>query len=594
MSEDLGVDQGTYYPSWKLRLIVRFEEFSNTAPVDAKAPKKMVHKLRGVKPSRGTLTVSRETTDAGVRRFVLAPSSGQAPAGPQKEDRSADDLTWSIGAIVPRSFSWKQSGLLSADEFKAVLKFSDFPFDPRAIRNVAVEFYLGCLSEEDYRRGVAGGAATTADPNQQGAPANVLPDSWVDANGRNRSNLRFQGWVDEFQVVQSDDEEPSVAIDCRDNTKVFIDQDAPPKLAISAAKPIDEALANYFACFPQFAGLGVEYRPGGVDVPSLGKALAKTAFQPELGPVSSKGGGAAQTFQKMSVWDYVVDACGAIGHSVFVEGTTVVVQRVRTITSSDLGARGGDPFLARSFNGMPLDVRTFVHGRNVQEYELSRRYAKDAPTNVECRCYSPRRKKTLVVRYPLDGQSIVTDANPGDGHEERKYLVWRVSGIEDEKTLRLIAQTVYEVVGRNEIAIRLKTMDMASFGGGNLDPDVLDMRPGDAFRLLVDRNGTSTTGEIEDALLVEESARQFLVAAGYSDGIAAAYARAYSNSGFQTAFRTKGLSAEGDEERGVSLTVEGVNYVEVRLDRSLPEAEEVTGAGTAGRKTSKVAQPKTS
>lgn len=580
-TNDKEAPEQSYYPMAKVRLVLRFEEFGNAKVVADKAPKKLAHTMRGTKSSRGALEVKQDPdAPAGVKRLIVVPLSGQAES-PQQEDRSADDLSWSIGGIVPKTASHKKNGIRTASELKLTLKFVDVPFDPRAIRTCAVEYYLGTVRQDDFEAAMVGSDRSLADKSPGAAGGLMLPDTWVDALGRVRKNLRFQGWVDDWEVDWNEDDEPIATLTCRDNTKVLIDQDAPPKLVVAANKPVDEAFAAYLSNFPHFAGMSVEYRPGGVPVPKLGDALSKTSYRPNLGPVPTKAGG---TPAKMSVWDYFTDVCGAIGHIVRVEGTAVVIQRARTLMSNEAVQREEDPFTKRVVpGGLEMTRRHFIYGRNVLSYKVARRYSKSAPTNVEVRSYSTKRKKVLIARFPVS--PVVTTANPGDGHSEKKYLVWRVSGIEDEKTLRVVAQSVYETVGRNELMVSLKTQNLASFGGGNEDPDVLDMEQGDPFEILVSRDSDySTLTQIEQDMLVAERGRSLLEVAGYSSDLANAYSKAFTDAGFQTTFRLRDFGTDWSIDDGVSLSVGGVNYVEVRMDQELPVGEEQKGKSKGDKK----------
>lgn len=586
----------SYYPSAKLRLIIRFEEFGNAAPVEAKAPsrKKLVPQLLGKRATRGALEVTLDpAAPPGVARFLVGPASAKAQGGPQQQDKSADDLTHTLGAIVPGEAKWGANGIMKGDELKATLKFIDCPIDPRCIRSCGVEFYLGTVTSDEFARGIDGEVRQSfAGASSDGDPLNVAPDTYLDPHGQQRTNLRFEGFVDEWEVEWPEDGEPCIHLECRDNTKLFIDQDASPGLVVDEKLPIDQAVATYLTNYPRFAGISVEYRPGGVEVPKLGPALAGTAFKPKLGYAPKKGGGFADG-TALSVWDYLVDVCGALGHIVRVEGTVVVVQRARDVLSSQLQNRTDDPFIPRLLeSGLEAPRRLFLYGRNVTSYKVARRFGRGTPQNVEVRCYSPKRKKVMVERFPQQSQSMVTDVDPGDGHSERKVLVIRVAGIEDRKVLRAIAQSNYEVVGRNELMVSIKTRNLATFGGDNEDPDLLDVKAGDSFDLLVNRDDDgSTLTNVENAMLIHASAEEFLKAAGFDPAFAAAYARAYSDANFQTSFRVKCFAMSWSCDEGISIDVDGVNYLEVRADRYLPQGEERDPAAVAGSKTSKQTQP---
>jgi hypothetical protein len=589
----------SWYPAWKVRLVVRLEEFDSKAN-DALLPskKKLPSQLKGkVTQRKDALPVTLDpSAPPGVTRYILgtAVDSGADPSAnsldgfdangdpidtPQTPSASADGLTSPPIVVIPRKFTWRANGIREADQCTIEVKFLDLPFHPLCIRSCAVEFFLGTVTADAFAEGVTGKVRSTGSGGElEGQPLSVVPDSFVDANGTQRSNMRFQGWVDDWGVEFGEDGEPFVKLECRDNTSLLIDNEAPAQLAIDEKLEIDKAIATYLSNFPQYAGLAVEYRPAGGDKPTLGSAMGKTAFKPTIGPAPSKGG--APGGSKLSVWDYLTDVCGAVGHLVRVEDSSIIVQRARDITAGTSG-RPDDPFTARNVDGLEVPRRAFVYGRNVVSMKYARKYGKGVPTNIEVRCYSSLRKKTLVARFPLKQDAQVNPLLPGDGKGEQKVLVMRVSGIEDEKTLRLIAQSYYEVIGRNEMTVHIKTKNLASFGGDNEDPDLLDIKAGDSIDVLVNRDLTNDSdmgalNNVERAMLVQQSALAFLKAAGYEGAFAEAYAKAFESLGMQYTYMVRAFVVEGATDDGVSFDVDGVNYVTVRAEKVLPEGEEQT------------------
>lgn len=567
----------TYRPSWRVRLGVRFDEFGQVTKLKEDAPKKITTKLRGITDKGPALQVQPDPdAPPGVNRLVLvAAGAGKGLGGPQDQTKSKDDLTQRLGGIIPTDFGLGLNGIRTADTLKVTLKFVDLPIDPRVVRSCWVQFYLGTVSEDEFRAGMSGGTHDSG--SADGLPLSVIGD--VDARGR--STMRFSGWVDEWEVEWPDSEEPLVHLDCRDNTQILIDQDAPAKLVVDAKAPIDRGIATYLANFPQFEGFAVEYRPGGVDVPKLGDAYGKTAFRPNLGPVAAKGGGSGS---KLSVWDYLTDVCGAIGHTVRLEDLAIIVQRPRELLKSDAPSRPDDPFTGRRLaSGRQITDRQMIFGRNVQEMRFGRKFSKFAPQNIEVRSYHAGKKQILVARFPLKGDEIVGKVLPGDAREEQKWFVYRVSGVSNEKTLRIIAQGIYESLGRSELSVHFRTKNLASFGGGNEDPDLLDMKAGDAVEILVSREPEVTSlTTIEDLMLVQANAESFLKHLGYPDDFAAAYGRAYNNANYQQVYRTRTVGISGSTDDGVQIEVQAVNFLEVRDDKLLPNGEEITSAQTAG------------
>lgn len=567
----------TYYPAAKVRLILRFDEMkSKTNLVMALAPKVPPQLLRGAKGRIAPLyPTPDETAPPGTTRYFLKPKEVQSPQSSLNRKNSRDDLTQPLGAIIPKEAALGINGIRQADVLNLTFKWIDLPFDPRVIRACRVQYYLGCLTEDEYRHGMNGEtrAVSAGQYNQAGTELlNVIPDTYIDSWGQQRSNLRFEGWVDKWETEISEEGEPLVRLDCRDNTVLLIDQKAPPQLFINAKEPIDRAIALYLCNFPRCAGLTVEYVPQNATPPKLAETLAGTSYRPQLGP--PPGGGS-----DLSVWDYLTDVCGSIGHMCRMLGDRIIIQRVRTITSSDFTVRDDDPYVPRQVqSGKLLTYRHLIYGRNIESAKIARQFTFAAMQNVEVRCYNPQRKKVMVARFPLPGDRVFgVLVLPGDVADQ-KWIVHRVNlPIKDPLQLRIIAQSVYEQLNRGEFTVSVKTKNMASFGGGNLDPDILDMQPGDTFDLQVNRENVeyNSMTSIENILLLQQRAREYLETLGYDGAIAKAYAEVYSNVGFQTTFRTAQVGIRWDCDMGVEIEIQGRNYLEVRADKSLGPDEPV-------------------
>jgi hypothetical protein len=558
-----------YFPSARLTLSIRFEEFASPKPaadakkVFAKPPIKMT----GIRDTTATLVVQDDpAAPAGTLRKLVAPPGG---AGKPAQDAtsSADQFTFDLGGIIPKNMTIGLNGARKASLLTATMRYLDCPIDPRTIRSCAVSAYLGTLTQDEVEKGQAG-----ATRGSTTLPLNIVPDTYLDEAGNQRTNLRFQGWVDEWEMAWDDSGEPTIKIECRDNTTLLDAQQHPPKLFVDMSRPIHEAVAGYLANFPQMAGISVEYRPSSATPPTLKDALAKTAFRPNLGPPAKGGGTSGGGGQKTSVLDYLTDICGAIGHLLRVEGTVVIVQEVRSLVGGEFPPRPADPYRPRDLPSGKTSVRRMIYGRNISEMKCRRKYAKGTPTNIEVRCYNPTKKTVLVARFP-DAKDAsnkpVQGAQPGDG-KEQKWSVHYVSGIESVDTLKAIARGYYELMGRGEIEMELKTKNLASFGGGNLDPDILDMAAGDSFEVLVNRETDeelASASAIETLIMSQGQASTFMGALGYDADFTAAYVKSFTNVAFPTVFKLRHLGLSWDCDEGVSLMMQGVNYVEVRLDQ---------------------------
>lgn len=569
----------TYYPRWRIKLTIRFGEFGQTAQLVQLVPSKPTRSLAGVAPARNSLQAVPDPNHPG--QYVLQPQGGGSqPSGTaQDQTSSSDDLTQALAGIVPQEFHWSQNGVRTGDTFSCVIRFADCPIDPRTVRSIAIEFYLGTVTAAvagAQVTGARGGTPAASGGGNVGAePLDLIPDTYTDSNGNPRTNLRFSGWVDKFKVGWSSGR-PVIQLECTDNSRQLSRIQAPAKMQISTVKPIDQAIADYLAAFPSLEGLAVQYRPTGQTPPTIGSiCTAASIHQGTKGRPVSKNAG-PEGSEKVSVWDYLTDEVRALGHALYVDGTTVVVTRVRSITSSAIEARADDPYVPRVLaNGQTLKNRTMIYGRNVSALDIERDFNVHPPCNVSVRAYDTEKKQVLVERFPLQADMQVY-AIPGNATPDQKWLEYQIGGgIKDRPTMRAFAQEIYENLGRQEIAVSVRTKNFASFGGGNEDPDLLDLKFGDALDVLFSREDFySTLNQLQQDLDSVALNSQYLQDAGFPPAFADRYAQTYTNAGLTYSFRTHKVEIAGSVDQGVSFDLRCVNYVEVTSDKSLAPGEE--------------------
>lgn len=574
-----------FYPSARVSLFVRFDEFDVKTSDTKRAEKlKPITQLKGSNDPRGSLKVVKDPSAAsGVTKFLLVPPSAtfsSLPAdpaaehvGPFADDESEDGLTHRLLAIIPKKADWKQNGIRTADTLTLEFRWMDMPIDPRVIRSCAVKFYLGSFSPSDFARGIEGQIREGSHRSMS-----ILPDSFVDTYGNVRSNLRFLGWVDKWEMAW-DDNEPILRLECTDNTRLLLKQPQPSRSAIDMVKPIDEAIADYLSQFPQLGGLSVEYRPVELprdSIPTLKKVLSNTSHVPDLGP-PSKGAGDGEDD---SIWDYLDTVVGAIGHVIRIDGTDVIIQRAQSLLDGRSLARLGDPYKPRELKSGRYEVRTFIWGRNISELKVSHEYTRREAKGIEVRSYLPRRKSTNIARFPEENDRP-THPLPGAKGDAHWQVIRVAPGIADPVTLKRVAEDVYNNVFRNELGVNLKTKNLSSFGGDGNDPDLLDMRPGDNFQVLVARGENESVQGIFESddpnALVER-----LTSIGYSSAFANAYALTYLNAGYQTIYRAREISVSWDVDEGIGVELVGHNYIEARVDK--PTTEDLDPTSIIGRK----------
>jgi hypothetical protein len=586
---------GDYIVSWKIRLILRIEEYSNVSVVQNLASNPIQPpqaRMRGVASgSSQSIPQKQPQTPSQPGGYAVTFAGGTQPpaGGPQAVDSSQDGLTYTIGAIIPRVFKLGINGFKEPDTLTCEIKWVDAPFDPMVFRSVGIELYVGTVTQDDYTAGISGATRDQSSANTSqdaGEPLNVVPDAFTGPDGELRSNLRFQGFVDEWETELTDEGLAIVHLKASDNTRILMDTPMSPGARLSGTLPVDQAVAQFLAQWPQFAGLTVQYRPASLGtIPTLGPLFANSASMPD--GLQATQGGAKQT---LSVWDYLVELMTAIGHNIRVEtyagSPVIVIQRIRAALGKNFPPRVGDPFQGRSWGGTTHPLRTFIWGRNCKVVKKRRKYTRTS-INVEVRSYNPVTKTTMLARFPpfansqgLGGNASGPNAStnrllhalPGDGRVDTKYTVFPVPGVLDQATLQNIAQAYYEGLNRNELELTIETKDLTSYGGDATDPDVLDMFAGDHFEFLTERFDDSVqvnedVGDIENSLL-QGNAGQAELFLGFDQDFITKYLGAYALDAYQTTFVLKKMDIAGsvDDEGGISIHLEGANCVEARVD----------------------------
>lgn len=570
-----------YYPSAKVKLTIRFEDFapkytdpSGKDDKKGKSPKKAARNLKGIVVPRAELKVDKEISTDGTPRFVLrgmvdaennVVSPDQKPnSTPTAPRDSLPTNTATVLGIIPHQATMRKNNPRIADTLNVTLRYEDFPLNPLTIRATAVEYYLGTVSASDYARGMAGETrkTLTAGSVQSIEPLHMVPDFYVNPeDGQRRSNLRFQGWVDKCEL-EFNEGVPFVRLECTDNTRLFMDQPAPPNLRIEPKLPIEEAVAQYLSHFPQFEGVTVQYYPESeAGTVMIQGALAKPLHPPHLGPAPAGGGGG----EDMSVMDYLVQVVGTLAHLVRIDGSDLVIQKSNSLVGGKRRTRPNDSYVSRTVNNVVYPYRSIIYGWNASMVKFTRQFSGRAPKNIEIRSYNPAKKSPTVGRYPLKGNKIISPM-PG-GKEDDKWNVQTVAPGLSQEQVDEIAKQTYEAISRTEISVTVKTKNPASYGGGNDNPDMLDLQTGDPINIFVDKSdAASTVAGTDAALSVAYTAERRLISLGFSEHFAKLYAQARAHTAMPKTFYTRDASITWSIESGIDIEVEAVNYIEARLE----------------------------
>lgn len=203
--------------------------------------------------------------------------------------------------------------------------------------------------------------------------------------------------------------------------------------------------------------------------------------------------------EKSSWWDVLYRMAQQEGFILFVDGLDVVLTKPHVLHQARAGLFGHVE--------QERPVFHFAWGRNLETLELQRHLGKERTPVIEVRSYDERTRQTIAGRYPTTGQTAPT----GVGTERDQVQVYQMPGITQERALREIARTVYELIAKGEQKLSASTSDLQDLQGS----DLLTMRSGDAFVLDVDVYNTEELIQLPEATRVAR-----LLAAGFPEQVA--------------------------------------------------------------------------
>lgn len=145
------------------------------------------------------------------------------------------------GKIIPTQCSVSLRSYREANECRVTIPYGKLPFDPRAIRSVTVQVYMGVVENPgDFADSIGplyGQSTIELIAETPGAPEgfSLTEDSPV-------TNEIFRGFADDWKVSQDGDD--LMEINCRDITAILIDAQMPIQglAGIPKTLPLDEVI----------------------------------------------------------------------------------------------------------------------------------------------------------------------------------------------------------------------------------------------------------------------------------------------------------------------------------------------------------------
>lgn len=463
--------------------------------------------------------------------------------------------------LIPRKVRLRLNGHRAADECHIELHLRQFPFAPDGalIRSILIELRRGVIDPDDWARAISEGAVAP-----DGLPLTVPIITASDEPD-------FAGFADVHEMRMPSDGSSVVVLPCRAFDGVLADTPMQGR-EIRTDVGMDEAIARLIGTIPAMVGMAVVWL--GPEVPPVLGSFAPKTQQTKAG----KGRPRQQKSSKESVLDAITDYCimGAVIPRV--RGYTLELGSVRTLDQYDA-----------------TTVPRMVLGSNILDLEMKHRLTKAHARSVEVRSFNADTGKIMCARYPQD-QARTGQLEPGqadalpptgplqvppgaDAVDEAAPEVMDVQNVTDPKQLQNIAQSVFEEMARQDLAMSMTTRDVATVDGRAIgDPDLLALRAGDPLQMIIAPAVEDAVGSYIQRLasLPRADAIKELVDGGWKGEVAIKVLDGIIFAKKPFIYRTKDVDWRWEFGGGTETQIGLVNFIEV-LDAELKAGKQPKG-----------------
>lgn len=589
-----------YYPSLVVNLQIRFEE-GTTEVISPDTVKSLLERVfaekRSVQVSEpGQVKIVRRSSDVQVsgpgpvtivgrssdkEKGIQVSGPGQVIVVHREAGSSNDKLTQVIG-LVPTQATVEIPAYRQAGTFNLTFLHRDFPLDPRVLRACGVAVHLGSVPAGDWGAGMMGRTSL-------GRRRSVIQTS--------DDNLLIAGTVDSVNASHTENSS-IVRMEGRDLRGIMLDTLVMPVIlkTVDLKKPLNVVIEQLVQELSPFGGgIPVEVDPNEwpEGVPAVFVAGDRTRPNLSADGNKAKAGGQGES-TTMSYWDLITQWCFLCGAIPYFVGSKLRIRPAVNLYDARRKERAFDPRFPYPFKGnKPRDLdppqvkasetfgyRRMVYGRDLLEFNLERKIGGVVMPAVTCVSVDTDGKKKgadqriIEVTYPSEEEQKTQAASkvaPSGKRAQTDPLIIPVRGIRNKKRLLAIAKALHAEICRQEIGGSASTRNLASFGGDASDPDLLTLRPGDAVEFRVDASGLSRfpppINELNNssAQSFAEEVRAVAKRMGSED---LAKILVASNRGLITdltrTFRVSTVKFDWDTERGVGISFDFQNFVEVR------------------------------
>lgn len=462
--------------------------------------------------------------------------------------------------VIAKELKVNLNSYSEADTFDCTIDYKNLPFDPRIIRSLGVSIHIE-NKKQIFDLATGGGL----DP--------ITPT---------KDNVVFQGFADNDSITL-DESSRVVKIEGRDFTSLLIDREylGDP---ILLTKPVNKVIRDLLDQLPQTKvdpadkGQGLEIELLGLEEKDLPTIANLTTSK---GPLD----GAKNARKKRSYWDKIQELVNDSGLIAYVSIDKLVITKPRNLYDR-----------AKS--------KVFVYGRNVKNLEFERKLGRQKGFNIRVVSLNLKDKKLEEARIPEEASDewikdigikkeairlpVAKVAGPDNQEqgatdpegEVAPYMTFKVSqDITSKEQLVKIGEKIYEELGRQQIEGKLTTMEMKVYNKESGFFDATKFRVGTPIEIRIDQGDLEGLNKLlppaarnaeqdkEAQKGIEQRQRaivDFLKRRGYvgeKGQIAEAMAEALTR--FDTPFYTKAVTFSLSQDRGFSMDLDFINFVEI-------------------------------
>lgn len=550
-----------YYPAVAVRLVVRFDEAL----------------LTGSTMPAPTLPEDNAAKPVG------------APGGPSDKpallNGAKDRLSHTL-IMIPKTASIELPSYRQAPKFTLTFAFRDFPIDPRAMRAMSAEIFVGVVNGSDFARGMLG---------QKAADGRLASQLTI-----NRDNLMLVGTVDNM-TMEHGERGSDIKLDGRGlqglllDAKIHADQLA--KLDVN--KPINEVVAQLLGMDAQGSKIPVRVNNGQNGTPNEWANGVPAPSDPAIVNRTMKGATGAKSNLPMKgdpnsvgVWDVITNLCFFVGAVPYFIANELWIRPARSIfdqKNAGYPGTGDTPFNGPNGQGkkrtlklagksVDVSFRKMIYGKNLLNFKIERKFAGAVVPVVQCVAYDDTKVgalKHIEAQWPPKGdKALVSKVDPSGMQTRSEPMRIPVHGIVDKTRLELIAKQIYEEVGRGEMGGSASSKDLASLGGDNADADIIRLRPGDAVEFAVDAAGLQGVPPVVSELnnntsqSPQQLSQSIQTRLGLDKDLADVLVGTARGKfqGLQNVFRTANVKYAWAIESGIGVDFDFQNYVTARYD----------------------------